>query len=226
MDNSVESLHNSKMADQTYQIYPVINVINILLPETNVPIHNLPINVNLQLDNGELANSNDIMSPPIPNINNPYIICFNNPTIIPNDNHNPYIILQNINNNTQKKKHVKNKFAPSEDQKLIDIVKKYNEIDINWEDVAKQLNTGRNSRQCRERWSYYLSPHICKEPWTKEEDDLLLKKYKELGPKWKKLSSFFKSRTDINLKNRWNLLQRKFNKEARRFVKLAQKKSH
>ena len=195
------------MADQAYQIYPVINVIDVILPETNGYNSNLPVNVNLQLDNGDYVNSNNLMSPliQIPKINNPYIICFESPSIIPNDNHNPFIMLQNINNNTKKKR----------------IVKKYKGTYINWEDVAKQLNTGRNSRQCRERWTYYLSPHITNEPWTKEEDDLLLKKYKEIGPKWKKLSLFFKSRTDINLKNRWNLLQRKFNKNARTILQMA-----
>ena len=74
----------------------------------------------------------------------------------------------------------------------------------NWDFIASQL-PGRNRRQCRERWKHYLSGDKTK-PWTHEDDELLLKKYAEIGPKWSLISSFFESRTDTQIKNRWQKL--------------------
>ncbi|EAY15029.1 Myb-like DNA-binding domain containing protein [Trichomonas vaginalis G3] len=66
----------------------------------------------------------------------------------------------------------------------------------------------RNPRQCRDRYTKYLSPDLNKNPWTPEEDALLISKYHEIGAKWVKMSKFFNNRTDYSLKNRWNVLVR------------------
>lgn len=97
-------------------------------------------------------------------------------------------------------KHSKRKFSQEEDEKLAFIVSRYGES--NWKRIAEQMGT-RNCRQCRERWKNYLCPNVCKEPWTQEEDELLQKKYKELGSQWSVIAKFFPSRTDVNIKNRW-----------------------
>lgn len=55
----------------------------------------------------------------------------------------------------------------------------------------------------------YLSPKINKSPFTEEEDDLLIEKYNSFGPRWVKISKFFRNRTDSALKNRWNVLARR-----------------
>jgi hypothetical protein len=39
--------------------------------------------------------------------------------------------------------------------------------------------------------------------WTSEEDELLISKIQELGPKWTILAQFSPDRTDLQLKNRW-----------------------
>jgi hypothetical protein len=67
---------------------------------------------------------------------------------------------------------------------------------------------GRSVRQCRERWKYFLEPSINRGDWTLDEDNLLLSKYDEIGPKWAQISAFFRSRTDIDLKNRFHRIQR------------------
>ena len=67
---------------------------------------------------------------------------------------------------------------------------------------------GRNPRQCKDRWSNYLNPNLNVGDWTQEEDDLILKKREELGPKWKIIATFFNNRTDSMIKTRYNALIR------------------
>lgn len=91
-------------------------------------------------------------------------------------------------------------FSPEEDVYLCSLVQQYG--NNSWKFIAKKM-PNRTTRQCRERYKNYLSPEIKNGPWTKEEDDLLKEKYKEFGPKWAQISSFFKARSDVNIKNRW-----------------------
>ena len=67
---------------------------------------------------------------------------------------------------------------------------------------------GRNARQCHDRWKYYLSPKINHAPWTEEDDRNLIKAYTELNGKWVNIAKRFKGRTDTQIKNRWNTLNR------------------
>lgn len=91
-------------------------------------------------------------------------------------------------------------FSPEEDAYLCSLVNQYGSNC--WKFIAKKM-PNRTTRQCRERYKNYLSPEIKNGPWTKEEDDLLREKYKEFGPKWAQISTFFNSRSDVNIKNRW-----------------------
>ena len=104
------------------------------------------------------------------------------------------------------KPHPKSQFSADDDKKLISIVDKVGDQD--WELVSQMMET-RNPRQCKERYMKYLSPNLNKSAWTNEEDLLLISKYKEIGPKWVKISKFFDNRTDAALKNRWNILLRR-----------------
>jgi hypothetical protein len=47
-----------------------------------------------------------------------------------------------------------------------------------------------------------------------EEDQLLISKIQECGLHWTYIARFFKSRTDTNIKNRWNLIQRKLHRHV------------
>jgi hypothetical protein len=58
----------------------------------------------------------------------------------------------------------------------------------------------------------HLSPTISTDPWTEEDDQLLLQKVNELGPKWTQIKACFHRRTDANLKNRWFMLVRRARK--------------
>ena len=101
------------------------------------------------------------------------------------------------------KRQVKHKWSSEEDAKLTLLVNQMGEA--NWKRIASNMGT-RNCRQCRERWKNYLSPNVCRDPWTREEDDLLMDKYREFGSQWSLIAKSFPKRTDVNLKNRWVVL--------------------
>jgi hypothetical protein len=111
------------------------------------------------------------------------------------------------------KPHPRSKFNPSEDALLKAAVADFGLDD--WHRIAQRV-PGRSSRQCKERWENYLSPSIGNAPWTPEEEQLLLQKYSEIGPLWKQIASFFTARTHINVKSRWNLIQRRIRRQARK----------
>lgn len=116
--------------------------------------------------------------------------------------------IMNDLNFKQKKPRIK--FTEEEDLKLRQLVEIIGEED--WQMISLQM-PGRNSRQCRDRWKNYLAPEVVNGPWTDEEEELLVKKYEEFGPCWKRIAAFFPTRTDINVKSRWHLRERRIKKE-------------
>lgn len=73
---------------------------------------------------------------------------------------------------------------------------------VSWVNVAKLL-PGRNSMQCRDRYINYLSKEITKEPWTPQEDKIILEKYKQFGKRWVEIAKHLPGRSGNNVKNRW-----------------------
>ena len=113
----------------------------------------------------------------------------------------------------QKHKQVRQKFTNEEDALIINLVGD-NQFP-NWNEIAKSIPS-KTGRQCRERFQNYLSPDLSKEPWTKEEDDLIIKLYKDFGSSWSLIADYFGGkRTNNNIKNRWNShLKAKYNNLA------------
>ncbi|OHT04134.1 Myb-like DNA-binding domain containing protein [Tritrichomonas foetus] len=116
----------------------------------------------------------------------------------------------------ERKSHPRCSFTYEEDCLLVDLVTHFGTD--SWITVASFMG-GRNPRQCKDRYMCYLSPTIRNDPFTKEEDDLLREKYREIGPKWVKISKFFGNRTDISIKCRWAVLNRRDQKKATRIRK-------
>ncbi|OHT15979.1 Myb-like DNA-binding domain containing protein [Tritrichomonas foetus] len=109
--------------------------------------------------------------------------------------------------NTKKINHKKrHTFSVEEDDKLRHLVAKYGEC--NWAFISSKMKK-RDSRQCRDRWMNYLSPIVINGEWTDFEDNLLFEKVRTYGRKWKIISKEFPGRTEINVKNRWNFLNKK-----------------
>jgi hypothetical protein len=98
------------------------------------------------------------------------------------------------------------KFSYADDQKLRSLVDSVDNVDnVDWNAVADEMD-GKNPRQCRERWINYLAPDLNTEPWTTDEDALLVDKYRELGSRWVQIAYFFPNRTDCMVKNRFHKL--------------------
>ena len=100
-------------------------------------------------------------------------------------------------------------FSVAEDELLKSLVKKFGQN--NWINVSLCM-PNRTVRQCKDRWTYYLSPDVNKSEFTNEEDNLLLQKVDLVGQCWTKISKCFNNRTPYAVKNRWQFLQRTFNR--------------
>ena len=98
-------------------------------------------------------------------------------------------------------KRTNRKFSREEDLKLKELVKKYGEHA--WEEVSFRMN-GRNVRQCKDRWMYYLSPKVSNEPWTDEEDARLMNLVDLMGHRWVAISHHMTGRSANNIKNHWH----------------------
>lgn len=81
------------------------------------------------------------------------------------------------------------------------------------------------SRQIRDRFNSHLSYEL-KNPWTPEEDECLLNKYDELGPKYNQIALFFPSRDSTAIYNRLKrLLNDQLGQQYANYIKDSQRQS-
>lgn len=103
------------------------------------------------------------------------------------------------------------KFTKAEDAKLAMLVAEYSDND--WKTIAEHM-APRTARQCRERWTNYVNPSLSKDPWTPEEDLLLIEKHKEFGNHWKIIERYFNNRSKNNIKHRWASMKDNYSNNA------------
>ena len=102
--------------------------------------------------------------------------------------------------------HLKRNFTKEEDRQIIELVKVYG--NNNWNKIA-EVFFNRSPRQLKERWTNYLNPAVNKNEWTEEEEELLLEKLSEFGKRWREISKYFNGRTDVQLKSRYRMIERR-----------------
>ena len=104
----------------------------------------------------------------------------------------------------------KKRFTPTEDEIIKSLAR--TDCENDWSFIAKSLER-RTARQCRDRWNNYLNPYLNNKEWLQDEDELLLKLYKQKGPQWKSFSMIFNGRSINNVRNRCFKLVRKSQKK-------------
>ena len=55
----------------------------------------------------------------------------------------------------------------------------------------------------RDRYINILDPGINKGQWSKEEDQIIVKEFEKIGPKWSRISQKLRGRPENMVKNRW-----------------------
>jgi hypothetical protein len=98
------------------------------------------------------------------------------------------------------------KFSPEEDARLLSLVAEHGADD--WTTISALMGN-RNARQCRERYRNYVDPNLSNAPWTADEDRLLEDKVTEFGTRWNRVAVFFSNRSDMALRNRWQMIERR-----------------
>ena len=106
-------------------------------------------------------------------------------------------------------------WTSEEDTKLVNLVQLYGKN--NWTNVSSYF-PNKNNRQCKDRYTLYLSPEANRAPWTADENQQLLDCVYGMGHQWTVIAKQFPGRTAPNVQNQWKKLMRpstlKRNKEV------------
>jgi hypothetical protein len=94
-------------------------------------------------------------------------------------------------------------FSHDDNLRLASLIAMYGSS--NWSFIFR-LMINKTKRQCRDRWTNYLNPSLNKNPFSNDENDLLLKKVDELGFQWKEISKYFQNRTEMMVKNKYKIM--------------------
>ena len=83
-----------------------------------------------------------------------------------------------------------------------------------WVEISRAV-TGRNPKQCRERWNNYLDPDLNQGPWTKEEDEILVRGYEKHGSSWSEIAKTLPGRNQTKVRDRWKAVWNRRRREAK-----------
>jgi hypothetical protein len=118
-------------------------------------------------------------------------------------------MLSNTQTITQQRQ--KFSFSKEEDALIISFVNQYG---LNSFQKITSVLPNRTARQVRERYRLYLDPNINHNPFSSEEDNLLLNLVNHYHQKWSQMTKMFNGRTDVALKYRYKKLSRRFKQKT------------
>ena len=94
---------------------------------------------------------------------------------------------------------IKGSWNKEEDKKLLELYNKYGK---NWAKISKEMHS-RTGKQVRDRFLNFFDNGIDKRKFTEEEDEEIIKLYKQYGNSWTTIAKFLKGRTGDMVKNRF-----------------------
>eukprot|EP01017_Pseudomicrothorax_dubius_P046146 TRINITY_DN8091_c0_g2_i3.p1 TRINITY_DN8091_c0_g2~~TRINITY_DN8091_c0_g2_i3.p1 ORF type:complete len:428 (+),score=69.05 TRINITY_DN8091_c0_g2_i3:48-1331(+) len=102
-----------------------------------------------------------------------------------------------------KKKATKKRWwTAEEDEQLKRLVAQYGAK--NWKKIASFLKD-RTDVQCLHRWQKVLNPNLIKGPWTKDEDEMVVKMVMKYGPRnWSTIAQHLPGRIGKQCRERWH----------------------
>lgn len=74
---------------------------------------------------------------------------------------------------------------------------------VNFSKVIPDLDLERTAKQVKDHYVNYLRPDINKDPWTLEDDLLLIELLRSYGKNWKLIEDRMGGRTQNQIKNRY-----------------------
>lgn len=121
---------------------------------------------------------------------------------------------------------IKGAWRPEEDLLLREWVQLHGPR--SWAKCALMI-TGRNGKQCRERWNNGLDPSLTRGKWTSEEDIQIFHLHFLHGPKWSLIASIMSGRyppvrSENSIKNRFYSNFRKLGKCTKKQAQRAEEK--
>lgn len=97
-------------------------------------------------------------------------------------------------------------WTKAEDKAIVSLFEKFGN---NWTIIASFLD-GRIGKQVRDRFRNKLDPKINRHKFLPREDEVIVEKFKEIGPKWLQISKELPGRSENMIKNRfYSYLKRK-----------------
>ena len=98
---------------------------------------------------------------------------------------------------------IKSKKIPFTEQENLIIQNSVKLLGEDWHEISKKLH-GRTPKQIHDRYINYLREGLKNGPCTNQEDEILIKMYRIIGPKWTKMMSNLPGRSGNDIKNRWH----------------------
>ncbi|XP_076889086.1 transcription factor MYB77-like [Bidens hawaiensis] len=99
-------------------------------------------------------------------------------------------------------------WTPAEDAMLRQLSNETVGPNKDWEHISRSI-PGRTPMSCKKRWHDHLSPAVLHDPFTPEEDRVILWAHANIGRKWARIARSLIGRTGNSVRNNWRYQMRR-----------------